>query len=190
MTPPASQITLKARGGQTETPIACSVAIGRAIYRPRPTRESEAPAPPLVRANAAWSHVGLRPDHLPDGRVAMGIPTDDRSHGRGRFGSSWHAGNRQGRAGRLSALRLRFDIAAAASHAGTIAGIAREDRTILCGDADVDPTAEPCKPSGFLKVEVRFCFCWGSACCARGGALGRAIWRGLILMRPESTRPQ
>ena len=30
--PSASQITLKARGGQTETPIACSVAIGRAIY--------------------------------------------------------------------------------------------------------------------------------------------------------------
>ena len=30
--PAASQITLKARGGQTETPIACSVAIGRAIY--------------------------------------------------------------------------------------------------------------------------------------------------------------
>jgi uncharacterized OsmC-like protein len=28
----ASQITLKARGGQTETPIACTVAIGRAIY--------------------------------------------------------------------------------------------------------------------------------------------------------------
>src|SRR5271166_5991420 len=30
--PKASRITLKARGGQTETPIACSVAIGRAIY--------------------------------------------------------------------------------------------------------------------------------------------------------------
>jgi hypothetical protein len=30
--PSASHITLKARGGQTETPIACSVAIGRAIY--------------------------------------------------------------------------------------------------------------------------------------------------------------
>ena len=29
--PDASQITLKARGGQTETPIACSVAIGRQI---------------------------------------------------------------------------------------------------------------------------------------------------------------
>src|ERR1700758_3839967 len=30
--PNSSRITLKARGGQTETPIACSVAIGRAIY--------------------------------------------------------------------------------------------------------------------------------------------------------------
>jgi uncharacterized OsmC-like protein len=30
--PASSRITLKARGGQTETPIACSVAIGRAIY--------------------------------------------------------------------------------------------------------------------------------------------------------------
>jgi uncharacterized OsmC-like protein len=30
--PSASRITLNARGGQTETPIACSVAIGRAIY--------------------------------------------------------------------------------------------------------------------------------------------------------------
>jgi uncharacterized OsmC-like protein len=30
--PTAARITLKARGGQTETPIACSVAIGRAIH--------------------------------------------------------------------------------------------------------------------------------------------------------------
>ena len=30
--PAASRITLKAKSGQTETPIACSVAIGRAIY--------------------------------------------------------------------------------------------------------------------------------------------------------------
>ena len=30
--PDTSRVTLKARGGQTETPIACSVAIGRAIY--------------------------------------------------------------------------------------------------------------------------------------------------------------
>lgn len=30
--PAASRITLKAKGGQTETPIACSVAIGRAVY--------------------------------------------------------------------------------------------------------------------------------------------------------------
>jgi uncharacterized OsmC-like protein len=30
--PASSRITLKARGGQTETPIACSVAIGRAIH--------------------------------------------------------------------------------------------------------------------------------------------------------------
>ena len=30
--PNSSRITLKARGGQTETPIACSVAIGRAMY--------------------------------------------------------------------------------------------------------------------------------------------------------------
>jgi uncharacterized OsmC-like protein len=31
--PSTSRITLKAKGGQTETPIACSVAIGRAIYQ-------------------------------------------------------------------------------------------------------------------------------------------------------------
>jgi uncharacterized OsmC-like protein len=30
--PSASRITLKAKGGETETPIACSVAIGRAIH--------------------------------------------------------------------------------------------------------------------------------------------------------------
>jgi uncharacterized OsmC-like protein len=30
--PSTSRITLKAKGGQTETPIACSVAIGRAMY--------------------------------------------------------------------------------------------------------------------------------------------------------------
>ena len=31
--PSASRITLKAKGGQTETPIACSVAVGRAVYQ-------------------------------------------------------------------------------------------------------------------------------------------------------------
>jgi uncharacterized OsmC-like protein len=31
--PSASRITLKAKGGQTETPIACSVAVGRIIYQ-------------------------------------------------------------------------------------------------------------------------------------------------------------
>lgn len=31
--PAASRITLKAKGGQTETPIACSVAVGQAIYQ-------------------------------------------------------------------------------------------------------------------------------------------------------------
>lgn len=31
--PSASRITLKAKGGQTETPIACSVAVGRLIYQ-------------------------------------------------------------------------------------------------------------------------------------------------------------
>jgi uncharacterized OsmC-like protein len=31
--PNTSRITLKARGGQTETPIACSVDIGRAVYQ-------------------------------------------------------------------------------------------------------------------------------------------------------------
>jgi uncharacterized OsmC-like protein len=31
--PSASRITLKAKGGQTETPIACSVAVGRTIYQ-------------------------------------------------------------------------------------------------------------------------------------------------------------
>ena len=31
--PKASQITLRAKGGQTEVPMACSVDIGRAIYR-------------------------------------------------------------------------------------------------------------------------------------------------------------
>lgn len=31
--PASSRITLKAKGGQTETPIACSVAIGRAVHQ-------------------------------------------------------------------------------------------------------------------------------------------------------------
>ena len=31
--PSVSRITLKAKGGQTETPIACSVAVGRTVYQ-------------------------------------------------------------------------------------------------------------------------------------------------------------
>jgi hypothetical protein len=31
--PSASQITIRAKGGQTDAPVACSVDIGRAVYR-------------------------------------------------------------------------------------------------------------------------------------------------------------
>ena len=38
--PSTSRITLTARGAETGAPIACSVDIGRAVSRPRPTRAS------------------------------------------------------------------------------------------------------------------------------------------------------
>ena len=35
--PGSSRVTLRAQGSQTDTPISCSVDIGRAVYEARPT---------------------------------------------------------------------------------------------------------------------------------------------------------
>jgi len=67
--PTASQITLRAKGGQTDVPMSCSIDLGRAIYN------AEAPQGSWRRGcrrmfwrPATGSTGGLRADHLPDGR--------------------------------------------------------------------------------------------------------------------------
>ena len=70
--PESGQITLVARGGQGDEPIACSVDLGRAIRRPRRTRASAAPARAPARATCCWGARRMRADHLPDGRRGDG----------------------------------------------------------------------------------------------------------------------
>ena len=48
--PSASRITLRAKGGQTDVPISCSVDIGRAVYQAEAHKESGAQVPVPVPA--------------------------------------------------------------------------------------------------------------------------------------------
>jgi hypothetical protein len=57
--PAASRITLKAKGGQTETPVACSVAVGRSVY--------QAQAHPGVRGAGTAACLRLRSLQLAKG---------------------------------------------------------------------------------------------------------------------------
>jgi len=53
--PTSSRIKIRARGTQTDVPIACSVDIGRAIYQAEAHKESEAGVRALVPATFCWA---------------------------------------------------------------------------------------------------------------------------------------
>src|SRR4029077_11603968 len=62
--PNSSKITIRAKSGQTDVPMACSVDIGRAITKPKRTRELEArvPAPvPVTFCLGLWQLVRRSP---------------------------------------------------------------------------------------------------------------------------------
>ena len=56
--PKASKITIRAKGGQKDVPVACSVDIGRAIYQA--TGELEAPVP-VTFCLGLWQHARRSP---------------------------------------------------------------------------------------------------------------------------------
>jgi hypothetical protein len=130
--PSASQITLKAKGGQTETPIACSVAIGRALYRAEAhpgvggAGTAACSGDMLLGALSACAQITCQ-------MVAssMGIPTENID--------VTVEGDLDLR-GTLGAFAIRY--CGAAGHPGAIACIARENGTILRGHANFSSTAE------------------------------------------------
>jgi len=70
--PNSSKITIRAKGGQTDVPVACSIDIGRAIYKAEATRESEALVPALVPVTFCLGFGCLCADYLPDGGSRYG----------------------------------------------------------------------------------------------------------------------
>ncbi len=71
--PNASQITLRAKGGQTDVPISCSVDIGRAIYQAEAHKGVGGAGDwRLFRRPFARRLGGLRANHLSDGGCRYG----------------------------------------------------------------------------------------------------------------------
>src|ERR1039458_4755754 len=75
--PNASQITIRAKGGQTDVPVACSVDIGRAIYQAEAHKgvggagASACSGDLLLGALAACAHITCKMV-----AAAMGVPTE------------------------------------------------------------------------------------------------------------------
>ena len=77
--PNASQITIRAKGGQTDVPIACSVDIGRAIYQAEAHQGvGGGRHRRLFRRPLARRAGGLRANYLSDGGCGDGHP--NRTH--------------------------------------------------------------------------------------------------------------
>jgi hypothetical protein len=70
--PIASQIRIRAKGGQTDVPVACSIDIGRAIYQAEAHKGRRRRYRRLFRGLFAWRSGSLRADHLPDGGGGYG----------------------------------------------------------------------------------------------------------------------
>jgi uncharacterized OsmC-like protein len=99
----ASKITLRAKGGQTDVPIACSVDIGRAMYSAEAhkgvggTGTGACSGDLLLGALAACAQITCQMV-----AAAIGLPTERiQVTVEGGLGSSRHPRRIEGRAGRL-----------------------------------------------------------------------------------------
>ena len=143
----------------------------------------------LLGRYAPGSSLRLRPNNLPDGCVVHGNTNGKyRRHCRGRPRSSRYSRYREGRARRLSAFALAIRYCGAAGHPGTIARIARENGTILRGNANFGSTADLADRMVSSQLKLGFVSVGAQHAAPAATCLGRAIWRGVSLMRPESTR--
>jgi uncharacterized OsmC-like protein len=156
--PNASQITIRAKGGQTDVPVACSVDLGRAIYQAEAHKgvggsgSGACSGDLLLGALAACAQITCQMV-----AAAMGIPTERIEvtvEGdldlRGTLGISKNVPVG------FETIHLHFNVAAPRA-TGTTARIERENRTVLRGDADLNAAAESADRLGWsiLKTEPR-----------------------------------
>ena len=86
--PNASQITIRAKGGQTtDVPVSCSVDIGRAIYQAEAHKGVGGAGAGACSGDSCWGPGGLRADHLSDGSCCNGHTQPNAS--RSRWRETW-----------------------------------------------------------------------------------------------------
>ena len=155
--PSKSRITIRAKGGQTDVPMACSVDIGRAIYQAEAHKgvggagAGACSGDLLLGALAACAQITCQMV-----AAAMGIETERIEVAvegdldlRGTLGIS-----KDVPVG-FESIQLHFDIAAPKATAGTNRGVARKNGTVLRGDADVDAAAEDAGRVGTSRLKMR-----------------------------------
>ncbi len=110
----------------------------------------------LFRRSPAGRARGLRPDHLPNGRRRHGNCGRAYSRHRRRGpGPGRHAGHFQDSAGGVRTHPAPIRCCRAASHRRTIERLAREDRAVLRGHADLAPSPEDRSRMGSVRVVWR-----------------------------------
>src|SRR5712692_6000466 len=123
--PNASRITLRAKGGQTDVPVACSVDIGRAIYQAEAHKgvggagAGACSGDLLLGALAACAQITCQMV-----AAAMGIPTE---HIEVTVEGKWN-------------IQVNFG---------------RKNRTVLCSDADLNAAAEVADRMGWSGLSTR-----------------------------------
>jgi uncharacterized OsmC-like protein len=141
--PNASRITLRAKGGQTEAPVACSVDIGRAIYHAEAHKgvggggTGACSGDLLLGALTACAQITCQMV-----AAAMGIPTERiEVTAEGDLDLRDTLGISKDFLVGFEGIRLHFDVDAPKATPEQLSGL-RENRTVLRGDADLTATPE------------------------------------------------
>ncbi|MGA8622010.1 MAG: hypothetical protein WB660_26250 [Candidatus Sulfotelmatobacter sp.] len=140
---PIFRITLTAHGTQTDTPIACSVDLGRAIYEAQAHKgvggagTGACSGDLLLGALAACAHISCQMV-----AAAMSIPIEGIDV---RSRAIWicrNAGNIERDFRRISEHQSHFRRPCTACNGGAVKRVAGENGTILCGDANLAAPAQ------------------------------------------------
>ena len=142
--PASSLITLTAHGAQTDGPIACSVDLGREIYKAQAHKGVGGAGTGACSGDLLLGAVSrLRADHLPNGSGGHGNTyRRHRCHGRGRPGSARNARHIERSTRRISEHQSHFRRPRNACNCGAVKRVTGKNGTVLRGNANTAASAD------------------------------------------------
>src|SRR6266852_5027536 len=155
--PSASQIIIRAKAGQADAPVACSVDSGRAIYRAEAHKgvggagAGACSGDLLLGALAACAQITCQMVAaalgVPAERIEVTVEGDLDLRGTLGISKDVPVG--------FERIRLHFDVAAPKATPETNERIARKDGTVLRGDANLDAATEAANQVGSSQLNAR-----------------------------------